>query len=603
MDSASLIVGNVIGGRYRIEALLGQGGMAVVYRARHTSTGKLCALKLVRPHLVTRVELIDMFVREAQVAGKIGEHPNIINVFDAGVDEVRKIPFIAMEILQGETIEQYTEKNGPAPRGLVHKIFTQLADALEQAHREGVIHRDLKPSNLFLTLDRKQEPVLKVMDFGIAKVLEQGAQHTATRVGSPAYAAPEQQSGSVFRKLAAGQGVIIAQGVSPATDVWAMGLIAYELIGGFPCGHYWPPAETLNDLMTRIALEETLPPSVRAGDRAALFPPGFDAWFLRCIRKNAAERWPTAGEAVSELGRLLFPVTAFGDKTLKMVPIALQAVSPLPGAAPEDRPRSPSEPDPARVAQPSPAVTGPPSSEEPTHVITPIAGGGDRRSSPERRELPSLVETGITGSLSGSTDAPTQVIQRSSLPAEPRASQPAQPPPRTDGGPLRKPQVPEPNKALALIGLGAAITMVLLVLGVWMFFSGLFTPTEGSPPPVTAVVSSLRGVLPVLPPPSADIDVEPERGDSQQPGEPRLADPGSAPKTKPATTAKLRVVATGAACKVTVDGVPKGITPVSEFSVTPGRHTVLCMTVGTKRERSVTVRAGASVVVEFATSR
>jgi serine/threonine-protein kinase len=295
----------VIGARYRIEALLGEGGMAVVYQARHTSTGKLCALKLVRPHLVSRPELLEMFVREAQIAGRIGEHPHIVNVYDAGVDEGRRIPFIAMELLQGQTLERFLEVNGRVPLGLFRVIAEQLGDALEQAHGVGVIHRDLKPGNLFLTADRRGKPVLKVMDFGIAKVLEQGVSHTATHIGSPVYAAPEQQSGSMFRKMAASHGITIAQGVSPATDVWALGLVAYELITGLTDGQYWAAAEAPNDLLMKITLGDTEPASARAGDLAGLLPPGFDAWFERCLRKNAAERFQTAGDAVQALLRIV----------------------------------------------------------------------------------------------------------------------------------------------------------------------------------------------------------------------------------------------------------------------------------------------------------
>src|SRR5215213_11301439 len=141
-------MGDVIGSRYCIEAVLGQGGMAIVYQARNTGTGKACALKIVHPHLVTRPELVEMFVREAQVAGRIGESPYVVNVFDAGVDDRLGVPFMAMELLKGETLDQYVEQHGPMPRSMVRTLFDQLADALDQAHRAGVIHRDLKPSNL-----------------------------------------------------------------------------------------------------------------------------------------------------------------------------------------------------------------------------------------------------------------------------------------------------------------------------------------------------------------------------------------------------------------------------------------------------------------------
>jgi serine/threonine protein kinase len=303
----SIIIGDVIGSRYCIEAVLGQGGMAIVYQARNTGTGKACALKIVHPHLVTRPELVEMFVREAQVAGRIGESPYVVNVFDAGVDDRLGVPFMAMELLKGDTLDQYIEQHGPMPRSMVRTLFDQLADALDQAHRSGVIHRDLKPSNLFITHDRRGRPILKIMDFGIAKVLEHGPQRTATRIGSPAYAAPEQQASAAFRRLAAKHGVTIAQGVTPATDVWAMGLVAYELLTGLPKGHYWATLESLDDILIKVAMEENESATDRAGDRAYLLPPGFDEWFAKCLKKNAAERWQTPGEASGALRRLLAP--------------------------------------------------------------------------------------------------------------------------------------------------------------------------------------------------------------------------------------------------------------------------------------------------------
>jgi len=303
----SIIIGDVIGSRYCIEAVLGQGGMAIVYQARNTGTGKACALKIVHPHLVTRPELVEMFVREAQVAGRIGESPYVVNVFDAGVDDRLGVPFMAMELLKGDTLDQYIEEHGPMPRSMVRTLFDQLADALDQAHRSGVIHRDLKPSNLFITHDRRGRPILKIMDFGIAKVLEHGPQRTATRIGSPAYAAPEQQASAAFRRLAAKHGVTIAQGVTPATDVWAMGLVAYELLTGLPKGQYWATLESLDDILIKVAMEENESATDRAGDRAYLLPPGFDEWFAKCLKKNAVERWQTPGEASGALRRLLAP--------------------------------------------------------------------------------------------------------------------------------------------------------------------------------------------------------------------------------------------------------------------------------------------------------
>lgn len=147
--------------------------------------------------MVTLKDIVDLFIKEAQVGGTIGDNPYIVELFDAAIDDARRVPYMAMELLSGETLEEFVEKNGPMPPALLDTLFEQLADALDQAHRAGVIHRDLKPGNLFFTHDHKGQPLLKVMDFGIAKVLEMEAQRTATTAGTPAYMAPEQLDPSI----------------------------------------------------------------------------------------------------------------------------------------------------------------------------------------------------------------------------------------------------------------------------------------------------------------------------------------------------------------------------------------------------------------------
>ena len=307
---AQVAPGDLIDGRYLVESLLGAGGMAVVHRARHTGTGALCAIKLVHAHLVPRPELVQLFLREARVSGRIGKSPHVVEVFDAGFDPDRGVPYLVMELLAGETLEARLERGGPLPPAQVRAVLAQLADALDQAHAAGVVHRDLKPSNLFLTPGRRGQAVVKVMDFGIAKVLAGDAQRTATQIGTPAYAAPEQMGGAM-RAAAARQGVTVAAGISPATDVWALGLLAYELCTGLPAAQFWG-AETTVEIPIKAALFAHEPASARAGDRAGLLPPGFDAWFACATHVDAARRWPSAGLAIAELASLLDRVPGHG---------------------------------------------------------------------------------------------------------------------------------------------------------------------------------------------------------------------------------------------------------------------------------------------------
>ncbi|MDC0740683.1 serine/threonine-protein kinase [Polyangium mundeleinium] len=298
--------GDVVAGRYRVDSWLGQGNMAAVFRATHLGTGKTCALKLVHPQLIERTEIRDLFVQEARIGARIGKNPHIVDVFDAGIDPQRGVPFLAMELLEGDTLDRYIKQRGPVPPGLMRILFLQLADALGQAHAAGVVHRDLKPGNLFLTYERDKSPLLKVVDFGIAKVLEEGVQGTATQVGSPAYAAPEQL-GAAMRPMAAKMGVDISHGVTPQTDIWALGVIAYELLLGAPPGHLWTGSErgSIADIMMGVAIQPTPSAVARAGFKAHLFPRGFDEWLDLCLRKNATERWPSAAKAVRELATLL----------------------------------------------------------------------------------------------------------------------------------------------------------------------------------------------------------------------------------------------------------------------------------------------------------
>lgn len=296
-EATLLGAGDVIGGHYVVEELLGEGGMAIVYRARNASTGKPIALKVLQAQLGEQPEFVRMFSKEAKIGSVVGDNDHIVQVYDAGLDPDRGLPFIVMELLEGENLEQALE-HGPLPGDVARTVLDQLGTALTQAHEAGVIHRDLKPSNLFLSRNG-DDVTLKVMDFGIAKVLQGGAVRTATQIGTPAYTAPEQM-GATTRKIAAKQGITIATGVSAATDIWALGLIAYEIFTGEHPGHYWG-FETLTELPMKIAFEELEPASVRAGRKCTQLPAGFDEWFATCLRKNAAERYGSAREAIDEL--------------------------------------------------------------------------------------------------------------------------------------------------------------------------------------------------------------------------------------------------------------------------------------------------------------
>ncbi|MBI4701235.1 MAG: serine/threonine protein kinase [Deltaproteobacteria bacterium] len=328
----SLERGDVVGGRYRIEERIGQGGMAVVYRAEHVGTGRPCAIKLMLDEVARQPKLVEQFLSEARIAGKIAAHPNVVDVFDVDVDREREAPYIAMELLSGKTLGRFVRDHAPLTVRRVCELLEQLADALGAAHAAGIVHRDLKPGNVFVALDHRAQLIVKVLDFGIAKVLAVDSAATSTRVGTPAYCAPEQLGASV-RKLAAERGFTISRGVSPATDVWAFGLIALDLLTGLEPSEYWE-AETLADMVVKVALEQRVSPRQQAGERGAKLPESFDAWFLRCMAHDAAERWPSVGDAFKELRSLLQEAGLLDE-------MAGQPPPPLPPAARPSRPSGP----------------------------------------------------------------------------------------------------------------------------------------------------------------------------------------------------------------------------------------------------------------------
>jgi serine/threonine-protein kinase len=338
-------LGDIIGGRYRLESVLGQGGMAVVYKAKHEKTFHPCAVKLILPHLAAQPGINARFVEEARVGSHIGENPYIVRVTDADVDPRFGVAFFVMELLDGETVASAIAR-GPMERDLVARLVEQIAEALDQAHEHNVVHRDVKPSNLFLTRDHKKRPVVKVMDFGIAKLL--GDTHkTSTEVGTMAYAAPEQQ-GPQFRERARKRGVEIQSAVSAQTDIWALGLVVYEMLTGATPGQFWG-ATTAADMVFSLyeAVTAMESASARAGDGKGLLPSRFDAWFERCLAMDSRKRWPSAGAASAELVHVLGQKSSLPQKpAAKPAPIPQTSIAALiqtfqPSTAPSPEPQAP----------------------------------------------------------------------------------------------------------------------------------------------------------------------------------------------------------------------------------------------------------------------
>ncbi len=213
------MIGTVVAQKYRLIESLGSGGMGVVFKAQHILMNKTVAIKMLHPQLIVSEHCLSRFQQEAKAASHIN-HPNIISVFDYGATESGQ-PFIVMDYVRGQSLEDIIKKDGPLAPERCLRIFIQVADALAEAHKCGVIHRDLKPSNVMLVSDGNCDDSVRIVDFGIAKIVntDSGSQLTRTGeiFGSPAYMSPEQCRGHVLDER---------------SDIYSLGCVLYEALSG-----------------------------------------------------------------------------------------------------------------------------------------------------------------------------------------------------------------------------------------------------------------------------------------------------------------------------------------------------------------------------------
>jgi eukaryotic-like serine/threonine-protein kinase len=237
------IKGDLIASKYLVERTIGSGGMGAVFEVSHRVTGKRFAIKWLLPTLAAQTEAVGRFMREAQVAGRV-DHPNIVEVYDFGQEGDSF--YIVMELLQGEPLSRRLERVRQLPLDVACRILIPVARGLHAAHAAGVIHRDLKPDNIFLCDAPSDEEAPKVVDFGISKMSslagETGAHVTKMGVvlGTPRYMSPEQ---------------IRCEGVDARTDVYALGVILYEMLAG--CVPF--PGDNYGDIVLRIMTEPPMP--------------------------------------------------------------------------------------------------------------------------------------------------------------------------------------------------------------------------------------------------------------------------------------------------------------------------------------------------------
>jgi serine/threonine protein kinase len=271
-------LGVVVAGRYRLVRMLGSGGMGTVWLAHDLSLDSECALKLIDDDKAASEEVRIRFEREARAAAQVrGAH--VVDIFDHG--EHDGVPFIAMEYLDGEDLEDRLRRLGRLDGESTYRVIAQVSRALVRAHSLGIVHRDLKPENIFLVPGDEHE-IAKVLDFGIAKhdtySLRDKATKTGSFLGTPYYVSPEQARGKA---------------IDYRSDLWSLGVIAFQCLTGRPPFE----SEALGELMGLILYEDLPKPS----DKNPELSPALDEWWQRAASRDPEQRFQSAKELADSL--------------------------------------------------------------------------------------------------------------------------------------------------------------------------------------------------------------------------------------------------------------------------------------------------------------
>ncbi|MGE0867221.1 MAG: serine/threonine-protein kinase [Kofleriaceae bacterium] len=283
-------VGQVLQGKYRVDSILGQGGMGVVAACTHLALNDRVAIKMLRPDVLGDRDSVERFTREVQAAVRLkSEH--IARVLDVGVFD-GGTPYMVMEYLDGQDVGVWLERTEHLPQPLVVDLVIQTAEALAEAHAVGIVHRDIKPTNLFVTTQADGTPLIKVLDFGISKsfaVHDMNLTQTQSVLGTPAYMSPEQMRS--------------ARAVDTRTDIWALGTVLYELLEGVRPF----PADSFSELCVKVATED---PALMLRAPAPL-----QRVVLRCLAKHPDDRYQT----MAELGQDLVPFASDPQRATQWV--------------------------------------------------------------------------------------------------------------------------------------------------------------------------------------------------------------------------------------------------------------------------------------------
>ena len=285
-----LVGGTVVAGRFRLVRELGHGGMGAVWLAHDTSLETPCAIKFIIGQAAQDQAMRARFEREAKSAAQL-RSPNVVQILDHGVSD--GMPYIAMELLEGEDLDHRLQRVGRLSARETVYIMSQVAKALMRANAAGLVHRDLKPANIFLVRDEDRD-IPKVLDFGVAKStmpeLADSSTKTGALMGTPYYMSPEQTRGT--------------KALDHRSDLWALAVIVFQcVVGRRPF-----MSDSLGDLLFKIGTDPLPVPTQVAPD----LPPSFDAWWLVAAQRDPALRYQTAKDFVDALALALGMVQSGG---------------------------------------------------------------------------------------------------------------------------------------------------------------------------------------------------------------------------------------------------------------------------------------------------
>jgi len=301
-----LAPGTLLLGKYRIDGLIGTGGMGHVVRASHLYLHQPVAIKLLLPELTASADTVQRFLREAQATVKLrSEHS--ARVMDVGTTE-EGVPFMVMEFLDGNDLNQILRHHGPQQPAIVVDLLLQACEGIAEAHALGIVHRDIKPSNFFITRRPDGSMLLKILDFGISKTSIGYGDLTGTQtvIGTPSYMAPEQMKSG--------------RDADPRSDIWSLGVVMYQLIVGRPPFS----GESYAELVLKVGLEPPAPIPVPV-------PTGLDDVIMRCLEKDPSQRHQNVGELARVLAPFATDPLAAAQSATRSLRTLQQQRSSLPG--------------------------------------------------------------------------------------------------------------------------------------------------------------------------------------------------------------------------------------------------------------------------------